>query len=236
MRPSLFHKRLLGASLCPKFEGMKDTSFAKTSRFVERCNYKLQKRFGLNNGRIKFGRDGNIIVADCPLPEEMSTVVSNGQDDGFKISLLKDEEFIRWRYNNGRFTYIFYYYNEGKVPKGYIVVRMLNKYQVGYIADYAESEKGILEEILAYIIKMKHFDVVSILNINLRRSLAQVLKDLDFRPNDGKPSQKKSLKGGWPLLVRPAKKNYTERDWYIGGLDARRIENWDIKEICNDGM
>jgi hypothetical protein len=40
--------------------------------------------------------------------------------------------------------------------------------------------------------------------------------------------------GFMPLLVRPVKRSMAETDWLVEGLDIRRSEIWEIKEISSD--
>jgi len=44
----------------------------------------------------------------------------------------------------------------------------------------------------------------------------------------------KKTRGEWPLLVRPVRQDYSEDEWFVGGLDIRRNETWKIREICSD--
>lgn len=36
------------------------------------------------------------------------------------------------------------------------------------------------------------------------------------------------------MLIRPVKKKCREADWFIEGIDIRKIGNWHIKEISSD--
>jgi hypothetical protein len=38
------------------------------------------------------------------------------------------------------------------------------------------------------------------------------------------------------LLIRPVKETYTEQDFFIAGLDMRRIENWSLKPLFDSSL
>lgn len=131
--------------------------------------------------------------------------------------------------------YVFYYYRQNNIITGYIVMRLAKHNRRGYIMDYAANDSKVIEKILTFIIKMKHFDIVSIYNYSLDDNLSQIFKNLRFKTNSLVRIIERKLQGEWPILVRPVKRNYAESDCFIEGLDIRRIESWAIKGICSDG-
>ncbi len=72
-----------------------------------------KKITNLHEGKFTFGEFGDIIVADSPKPEEMSAVITSQKSDGSRITLFQDEDFFKWRFNNKRNKYMFYYHREG---------------------------------------------------------------------------------------------------------------------------
>jgi hypothetical protein len=68
----------------------------------------------------------------------------------------------------------------------------------------------------------------------LSDSLKQVFKDLDFKTNSLVRILERQLHGELPLLIRPVKEDFEESDFFIEGIDYRRIENWSLKPICSD--
>jgi GNAT superfamily N-acetyltransferase len=204
-------------------------------RLIKKYLLESKTKSELCEKKITFGEFYNIVVADSPRAEEMYSVISKQDCDGRKISLLQDERFFRWRFNNKRNKYVFYYSRKNNITTGYIVMRISKNNRFGYIVDYAENDSAALKNILQYIIKAKHFDILLIFNCSLSDSILQILKGLRFKKKSLLQIGKKIVKGVWPLLVRPVKKKYFEGDWFIEGLDVRKIENWEIKEICSDG-
>ncbi len=81
---------------------------------------------------------------------------------------------------------------------------------------------------------MAEFEEVKILNYSVDEYLWETLKSRKFKRWGLRRSLLKIAYGEWPLLVRPIKRECSEDDWFLGGLDIRNMENWKIKEICGD--
>ncbi len=193
-----------------------------------------KKIANLHEGKFTFGEFDDIIVTDSPRPEEMSAVIARQNSDGSRITLFQDEDFFRWRFNNKRNKYIFYYRRKDNVTTGYVVISVSPNNRRGYVLDYAESDGKALDSIFRYVIKMRHFDILSIYNFGLNDKLLHILKDLRFNINGLTQKTERLLDGEWPLLIRPVKKGFVENDWFVENLDIRNVENWKIKPICSD--
>jgi hypothetical protein len=200
------------------------------ARFLIMARFNPKK----DNRKILYGEFDNIIVSDAPKPKAMAAVITSRAKHDVKITLLQDEVFFDWRYRNKRNRYAFYYYqNNGKIA-AYIVIRQSQNGRRGYICDYAAHENRLIEDLLTFIIKKKHFDVISIYQLNLCSELYGFLLKTGFSDKGLLRRIEKKIIGEWPLLVRPVKRTVTETDWLIEGLDVRRTEHWEIKEICSD--
>jgi len=186
---------------------------------------------------INFGKFDNIEVSDKPKAKEMYTVIKKQKTFSNKITLFKDEEFFKWRFQNNRRKYTFYYHWKDKTINGYVVVETSDNSTSGHIVDYAEAEDMVLYKIVSYIITKKHFNILSTWSFGLRSDFAKTLKSLHFSSNNLLNRIEKTFKNEFPSLpvfVRPVKKRYTEKDWLIEGLDIRDIKNWEINGICSD--
>lgn len=211
--------------------------------YMTRCNLFALVRFILTankstksyGGKIAFGDFGDIEVRDCPRPEEMHAVISRQEYKDQRIILYQDEEFFSWRYNNKMYKYVFYYCRQDNITTGYIVLRITKNARRAYIVDYAANDSKTLRKMLKFIIKMKHFDILSIYHFSLEGNFVQIFNNLHFKTNGLIQIIERKSRGEWPLLVRPVKRNYAESDCFIEELDIRRIENWAIKAICSDG-
>ena len=205
------------------------------ARLLERYLLTKKRRAELSKRRIRFGKFNDIIVSESPRPEEMSAMIARQNYRSEKITLFQDKEFFRWRFNNKRNQYIFYYCKRDSEITGYMVIGVLQNYEYGQILDYAESVSGSLERLLRYVIKERHVAVLLIGNVSLNDDFHRLLKSLGFK-EDKHHDDKKGKKVTLPYLIRPVKTELAESDWLIEGLDIRRIENWQIKGICNDGL
>ena len=200
--------------------------------------YSLAKRKGqelpLEASPITFGRFGSFMVSHRPLPEQMAAVIAAQGTIGSNFSLLQDTRYFEWRFNSRKHKYVFYYLMKDEVMRGYIVMGVSLCNIRGYILDYAQGDNLAIKELLGCIIHAKHFDIISIYSYAVDSDLGTILSDLRFTLHSPIRFLARNLHGELPLLVRPIKKKVSESDFYIGGLDVRKIENWSLKPICSD--
>jgi GNAT superfamily N-acetyltransferase len=186
---------------------------------------------------INFGKFGEFEVSDKPRAKEMYSIIKKQKLYDNKIALFKDEKFFKWRFQNNRRKYTFYYHWNNETIDGYVVIETSDNSTSGHIVDYAEAEDMVLYKILSYVIKKRHFDILSTWSFGLRDDFAKTLKSLHFSSNNLLSKIEKTFRSEFPSLpvfVRPVKKQYTEEDWFIEGLDIRDINNWEINGICSD--
>ncbi len=189
----------------------------------------------LDEVRIPFGKFGAIEVSGNPKPKQMADVFFSQSVFEKKIQLLQDEQFFRWRFNNKRIKYVFVYYKPNKKITGYLVFRVSANNRRGYIVDFAFEKSSALEEILAFCIKNKFFNIMSVYSYSLTDRVSGILKKFHFKTDGITGFIEKKINGEWPVLVRPVKRNYTENDVFIEDIDIRKVQNWWFKEICSDG-
>jgi GNAT superfamily N-acetyltransferase len=186
--------------------------------------------------RVRFGRFGDVLVSDRPRPQEMASLAAQqGREDG-KLRLIQDENFFRWRLCNPRYKYVFCYLMDGDDAIGYVVLGMSRCRRRGYVVDYASGDNQAIKEILAFTIKARTFDVLSIFSYCVDDGMWRILRDLGFRRNSLVRMAETALRGQMPLLIRPVKETYTEQDFFIAGLDMRRIENWSLKPLFDSSL
>jgi GNAT superfamily N-acetyltransferase len=198
--------------------------------------WREKRRSGWRPERIAFGKFDDIIVSDGPRPKDMQAVVAGENPKGRQITLRQDEDFFGWRFNNKRNKYVFYYHRKDNVTTGYVVVGVSPTTGRGYILDYAQDDDTAIQRILSYAVKMKHFDVLSIYHFGLSDDLLKTLYGLRFKTNSLIRTIERRVKGELPLLLRPIRKNYVESDFFVNGLDMRRVDNWGLKGICADDV
>lgn len=194
----------------------------------------LKTRPELYGRKVLSRESDDIIVANYPRLEEMCSIISGQHRGGHAFSLLQDKSFFQWRFNNQRNNYLFYYSRKNNVTTGYIVMCVSKNNWFGRIIDYAENDSAALKKILEYVIHERHFSMLSILDCSLEDNFLKILKDLRINKNRILHMGKRIVKGIWPLLIRPVKNKCRETDWFIEGIDIRKIGNWHIKEISSD--
>ena len=190
----------------------------------------------LSASQIQFGKFDNILVSNQPSPEAMSSLVAAQNKKASVIRLSQGEDYFRWRFSNPLNKYVFYYSIKEDIPTAYVVMGISPNNQHGYILDYAEKEGSALREIFRYVIKVKHFNLLSIYNFCLDNTLRHALKGLGFKTHSLVRIIERKLHGELPLLIRPVKESLMESDFFIEGIDSRKIENWSLKPICSDAV
>jgi hypothetical protein len=193
-----------------------------------------RKSIPLSFSGIRFGKIDNILVSRTPKPEAMSLLVAGQSESGSKIRILRDEDFFRWRFCSPLHKYIFYYAMKADQMTGYVVMGVSPNNRRGYILDYAEKVNSVIGEILTSIIKARQFHLLSIYNFGLDKSLMQTLCGQGFKAHGLVRIIERKLHGELPLLIRPVKEIFDNRDFFVEGIDSRRFENWSLKPICSD--
>lgn len=183
---------------------------------------------------IALGKFGGIEVTDRPEVEQINSVIRAQAYDGNKIRLYKDAEYLAYRFQNPKKNYIFYYlWKDGRIT-GYVIMKPLQKNNNAHILDYAQSDGSAVQEILRYIINNRHFGMISVWNCGLENEFLKILKRLRFKTSPLFEKIENALRGVYFLLVRPIRKEYAEKDWFIRGIDLRNIKNWQLTEFCSD--
>jgi hypothetical protein len=213
------------------------SSLVRDVKIICRAALRKRKKQGelpLTQRRISFGDFGDIVVSKNPRPEEMSHVANSQMELPAKITLLQAPAFFRWKYENTKLKYAFYFYRQGDTTLGYIVMLVSDDNGQGFIVDYGQKGDEPIGRILDHIVEMAEFDGVNILNVSVDELLWETLKRRKFKRRSLLRSVRRRVYGEWPVLVRPVKRDCSESDWFLGGLDIRNMENWKIKGICGD--
>jgi len=143
------------------------------------------------------------------------------KEDNFdKITPVRTEEYFQWKMRNSKNKYLFFGYKD----RSYVIFSTQPNGNNGYIVDYVVENVEDLDNILRFILKTKPFNFTMVYNYGVCNKLSKVLKGLNF--------EESSMT--WHLLIRPVKKDFSERDWFVEGVDTRKIENWNMRAICSD--
>lgn len=215
-----------------------------TRAYASRCTLAALARYilagqawlPLEASRIRTGRFGDILVSHEPRPEEMALLVAGQKSERPKIQLVQDEAFFHWRFNNPRGKYVFYYRMQDNAATAYVVIGVSPNNRRGYILDYIARDTRAIAEILCYVIQARHFDILSALRYCVDDTLWSMLHSLGFRMTSLVRLLERVRVGELPLLIRPVKERFSEEDFFVAGLDMRRLENWAFKPICSDAV
>lgn len=191
----------------------------------------------LSNSRIRFGRFGDVLVTDAPLPAEMASVAEYHWSGAPVLRPRQDQTFFAWRYCNPVQKYVFYFLLDRDSVRGYMALGLSPDNRIGEILDYGDRGDGAVVGILRHVVRSGAFLRLKVRRYGADEQLAVAARTLGF---DIDPPWRRILgrrlgeSTALPLLIRPIADAYAEGDWFIDGLDVRRIENWRLKPICSD--
>jgi len=188
--------------------------------------------------RVRFGRFREILVANEARPADMAAVMAAEPPDGPALRLRQDETFFSWRYRNPVRRYVFYYRMEGEVARAFAVFNISDDGRFGSLLDYGEARFGLLGETLRYACRKRDFVALSAFGYGLDARALALLRGLGFAPGHTPRTlfQRGSVEAlAPPVLIRPIPTQFDDSAFRIGTLDLRRIGDWRLKPICEDG-
>jgi GNAT superfamily N-acetyltransferase len=208
--------------------------------YLTKCNalglakylFASKRQNGNSNKKIPYGTFDDIMVSPLAKTKEMEVLIDRERVNADKIVLSQDENFLRWRFSNKWGQYIFLYYIKDKTVSGYVIMRLSQNKLRGFIVDYAGEKETYIESILKFIIKTKCFEVISIYSHCVTHEIEGIVQNLGFKKASLFRSLERKINGELPLLIRPVKQKFSDNDFWIEGLDLRKIENWHVKGIC----
>lgn len=194
----------------------------------------IRRQSPVSTSRIRFGRNGELLVEAAPRVADMTALARTEEVALGTLVLRRDEQFLAWRFANPQGKYVFYYLRRGKTLLGYVAVGLSPNNCRGFLLDWASATPGMLGEITQGILNMKHFDVISVYAFCLSAAERVELEKLGFSGVGPFPLLERLQKGRMPLLLRPVQEDFSDDDFRIQGVDARRIESWCLRAIASD--
>lgn len=194
----------------------------------------LRRESPVSESGIRFGRNGELLVEAAPRVADMTALAGTEEGAPGSLVLRRDEEFLAWRFANPQGKYVFYYLLRGETLLGYVAVGLSPNNRRGFLLDWASAAPGVLGQITQGILKMKHFDVMSVYAFCLSAAERVELETLGFSGVGLIPLLERFQKGRMPLLLRPVQEAFRYDDFWIQGIDARGIENWCLRPIASD--
>lgn len=197
-------------------------------------SFRLLRKFSFDKYflKTKEGQFGEIEVSKSPSTNEMLEIINNQKDNDYLIRLNKNDFFLKWRYNNIKRNYLFYYLRKNYRLQGYIVVQNYGRYV--RIVDYSEREENAIKQILKFLLRSKNIVRYEIWGINISKKFKSNLEDVGFKNYIPRQYIENKVTFIPPILISPVKENYSDSDWIVNSIDIRQSKNWEINEICSD--
>ena len=169
-----------------------------------------------------------ILLENEPKPAEMALLVNSTLPSN-KITLVRDEMYFHWRYNNPLSKYLFlYWYDDGL--KGYLVLQShLYSIESGGTHNIFELEatnSSIKIELLNSLISLMNSGSISIWANMLDQASYEFLVSQGFKDNNSAKSVKDPPR---TILIRPIGKHNNKIEFQ--GLDLLDAKSWDLKMI-----
>ena len=201
--------------------------------FTGLVRYGLAKKgYSIKSKKTFLGLFDNIEISAKFYHKALSDLINQIAKPFRKFYLIKDETFFKWRFLSPRRNYLVCYYWDKDVIIGYIILNFSEVVRTAEIIDYGEKDgSGSLLRLVQFIKRISLFTIVTIPNYNIDNTLVDILSKNSFKPHSFLVRQNVP-----PILIRPVRNTFTEKDWFIDGIDSRNIENWDITAICSDAI
>jgi GNAT superfamily N-acetyltransferase len=185
--------------------------------------------------RIGFGRFGEVSVLSEPEPAAMADIAARNATGAGRLRLAQDERFFNWRYNHPAKRYVFYLRQAADVSGGYVVVGS-GAGRTGFILDFADTDGETVAALVQYAVQRRHFEPLLVEGYSLGAGFGQAAEALGYGTGGLVGAVKRVLgrERPLPVLVRPARQELAEEDWFVAGRDVRRQESWALKEIASD--
>lgn len=169
-----------------------------------------------------------ILLDQKPKPAEMALLVNSTLPEN-KITLVRDEMYFRWRYNNPLSKYLFlYWYDDGL--KGYLVLQShLYSMESGgthNIFELEAADSSIKIELIDTLISLMNSGSISTWANMLDRDSYDFLVSRGFKEDNSKKSVRYTPRS---ILIRPLGKDNNKVEFQ--GLNLLDAKSWDYKMI-----
>lgn len=179
-----------------------------------------------HRARMQF--PSRISLENTPRPLEMSRLVDSTLPKD-KITLVRDESFFQWRYNNPLSKYRFlYWYDDGL--KGYLVLQS-HLYSIESLGTYnifelEATDSSIKIELLNAMTSIMNDVSISVWTNMLDQVSYEFLESKGFKEENSAKSVKEHSR---TILIRPIGKHDEKIEFQ--GLNLLDADNWDFKMI-----
>ncbi len=204
-------------------------------KLLRKTGINLRRREKDNSQRIDMSYNGSttqlpsrILLENGPRPREMAHLANRTLPKD-KITLVRDESFFRWRYNNPLSKYLFLYWHDDGL-KGYLVLQsLLHSVKFGGVHNIFELEAtdpSIKIELLNTLISLMNSGSISTWVNMLDRDSHDFLLSRGFGEENSAKGVKEPPR---TMLIRPLGE-YNDK-YEFQGLNLLDANNWDFKMI-----
>ena len=169
-----------------------------------------------------------ILLDNKPKPAEMAILVNSILPENI-ITLVRDEMYFRWRYNNPLSKYLFLYWHDDGL-KGYLVLQShlyrMDSGGVHNIFELEATDASIRIELLNTLISLMNSGSISIWTNMLDRESFNFLVSRGFKEDNSAKSIKDPPR---TILIRPLGQDINKIEFQ--GLDLLDARSWDFKMI-----
>ncbi len=178
------------------------------------------------------GRD-EIVIDTTARPQEMASLIARCTADG-RIGHVRNEAYFGWRYGNPFSNFRFVYCRSRELD-GYLILYQAADRQTDqlWIADIAAPSKAIEAKLLNAAIGFGDRNRLRVWSATLSDETRRSFLRLGFRPDN---SSAERLRYATGPLIRAMNHGGADGEWDLGGVDLRRLANWDLRRIYNDAM
>lgn len=218
-------------SLAKNLAGPRAIKFLKKAGLnliLERRRKDDPQRNDVIDNRARTHLPSRMRLENRPRPLEMARLVDTTLPKD-KITLVRDESFFAWRYNNPLSKYRFlYWYDDGL--KGYLVLQShlysIESLGTFKILELEASNSSIKIELLNAVISIMNEGSISVWSNMLDQDSYEFLASKGFKEENSTKSVQDSLR---TMLIRPIGKH--DDEIVFQGLNLLDSDNWDFKMI-----
>lgn len=168
----------------------------------------------------------HITLEDKPRPQEMARLTDSTLPED-KITLVRDESYFRWRYNNPLSKYLFIYWHDSEM-KGYLVLQS-HIYGVESIGSYnvfelEATDPAVRMDLLSALISIVNDGSISVWTNLLDRDSCEFIVSKGFQPVQHARNVKEYK---LTMLIHPI--GIRDDELTIQGVDLLDKDNWDFK-------
>jgi len=192
------------------------------------------------NKTISSEKTGHTIEITDEVKKEDIIDLMNSYKKDKKLKNLRDEEFYRWRFEECPNDHVYLYFWDRDELEAYVSMEKDNfpffGLNIDYysLLEYGYTDIKIFEELVRTLTKKLSLPFIMSYIFTRKKEEISILRDHGFKGSESyliNSLQKRGLldEEGLPgILVRPASKKISDKDFYLDNTDTRKEKNWSL--------